>query len=162
MSMLTLIQRFCRRTNLTVPSTVYGTSDKQVRQILALLEEEGNDLSSRGDWEALTNEATHTTVALEDQGSMATIASNGFRYIKHNTIWDRNLSEPVYGGISGQDWQAIKATAVTGPTLPIPYSRRASSVESGTDCRAYMGIRVHQLQLDHRFCWNHLQAVFHG
>jgi hypothetical protein len=32
-----------------------------------------------------------------------------------NTIWDRNLSEPVYGGVSGRDWQAIKATNVTGP-----------------------------------------------
>lgn len=115
MSMLTLIQRFTRRTNLNVPNTVYGSSDKQVRQILALLEEEGNDLSSRGDWEALTREATHTTLAVEDQGAMATIASNGFRYIKNNTIWDRTLSEPVYGGVSGQDWQAIKAMNITGP-----------------------------------------------
>lgn len=115
MSMLTMIQRFCRRTNLTVPSTVYGSADSQIRQVLAILEEEGNDLSGRGDWQGLTNEATHTTVALEDQGAIATIASNGFRYIKHNTIWDRNLSEPVYGGVSGQDWQALKATNVTGP-----------------------------------------------
>lgn len=115
MNMLSLIQHFCSRTNLSVPQTVYGTSDKQARQILALLEEEGADLSARGEWEVLTNEKTHTTLAQEDQGAMTAIASNGFRYIKNDTIWDRNLQEPVYGGISGREWQALKATAVTGP-----------------------------------------------
>ncbi len=54
MSLLTIVQRFCGRTNLTVPATVYGTNDPQIRQILALLEEEGDDLSKRGDWSELT------------------------------------------------------------------------------------------------------------
>ena len=115
MSMLTIIQRFCGRSNIPVPATVYGTTDPQVRQALNLLEEEGNDLASRGDWQGLTFEATHTTIAQEDQGAIATIASNGFKYIKLDTIWDRNLTEPVYGGVSPQDWQALKAVAVTGP-----------------------------------------------
>lgn len=120
--MLSLIQHFCSRTNLSVPQTVYGTSDKQARQILALLEEEGADLSARGEWEVLTNEKTHTTLAQEDQGAMTAIASNGFRYIKNDTIWDRNLQEPVYGGISGREWQALKATAVTGPGINSAYA----------------------------------------
>ena len=81
MSLLTIVQRFCRRTNLTVPATVYGTSDPQIRQIMSLLEEEGNDLSGRGDWNELTFQATHTTTAAEDQGDIDSIATNGYRYI---------------------------------------------------------------------------------
>jgi hypothetical protein len=112
--MLLTVQRFCKRTNVDVPSTVLGTSDPQVKQILALLEEEGNDLASRGDWQELTNEATHTTVATESQGAISTIASNGFKYIKNGTIWDQDLSLPVYV-VDGGDWQQIKAINVTGP-----------------------------------------------
>ena len=114
MSLLTLTQRFCERTNLNSPSTVMGTTDPQIKQIKALLEEEGADLSGRGDWQELTNEATHTTLAQENQGAIDTIASNGFRYIKNGTIWDRDLRLPVYV-ISDVDWQQVKATVVTGP-----------------------------------------------
>lgn len=114
MTMLTAVQRFCGRTGLTVPSTVYGTTDPQIRQILAMLEEEGDDLSKRGAWQEITFEATHTTLAAEDQGAIATIASNGFNYIKNGTIWDRSLRLPVYV-IDGQNWQAAKAMTLTGP-----------------------------------------------
>lgn len=114
MSLLTIAQRFCRRTNLDVPSTVLGSTDPQIKQIGALLEEEGNNLAGRGDWQELTNEAIHTTVATESQGNINTIASNGFSYVKNGTIWDRDLRLPVYI-IDGTDWQQVKAIAVTGP-----------------------------------------------
>ena len=92
MSMLETVQRFCKRRNLDIPATVTGTTDSQIRQILAMLEEEGNELSGRGEWEQLTFEASHTTVATESQGEMTTIADNGYRYIKFDTIWDRTTS----------------------------------------------------------------------
>lgn len=114
-SMLTIVQRHCQRTALPVPSTVYGSSDTLTQQILGLLEEEGRDLSSRGDWEGLISEATHTTLAAEDQGAIATIASNGFRYIKNQTIWDRTSKLPVCGPMDGVEWQAQKAMATTNP-----------------------------------------------
>lgn len=112
--MLEIVQDLCGRQNLPTPTTVYGTTDQQVRQLLKLLEEEGNDLSVRGGWERLVIEATHTTVALEDQGAITTIA-NGFRYIKNNTIWDRTNRLPVLGPVDGQDWQAMKALVALGP-----------------------------------------------
>lgn len=114
MTMLTMVQHFCRRTNLSVPTTVYGSTDPQVLQIMALLEEEGIDLSKRGEWQETTFEATHTTVATEDQGAITSIATNGFSYIRNNTIWDRteNLPILVYNDV---EWQAEKGFAVTGP-----------------------------------------------
>lgn len=115
MSLLTVVQHFCERQNLPSPSTVYGTTDKLVTQVKALLEEEGNDLSSRGNWEALTREAAHTSLANEDQGKIATIADDGFRFIVNQTIWDRSTRLPVCGPLDGRDWQALKALVSTGP-----------------------------------------------
>lgn len=115
MALLQTVQHFCRRQNIPVPATVYGTTDPQVQQVMSLLEEEGNDLSSRGAWQGITFEAAHTTIAAEDQGAIDTIASNGFRYIKNQTIWDRTSRLPVIGPLDGQDWQALKALQVSGP-----------------------------------------------
>jgi hypothetical protein len=114
-TLLEVVTDQCGRQNIPVPTTVYGTSDPQVRQIMRLLEEEGNDLSVRGSWECLMNEASHTTLALEDQGAIATIASNGFRSIKNNTIWDRTDRLPVIGPMDAMEWQAMKAVFANGP-----------------------------------------------
>ena len=115
MSMLTTVQHFYRRTGLPRPTTVYGNTDPQVLQVMALLEEEGNDLAARGAWEALTVEATHTSLAAEDQGAIATLASRGFRYIKNDTIWDRTDKLPIYGPLNGREWQAVKGFGSSGP-----------------------------------------------
>ena len=115
MSLLSVVTSFCQRTGLTVPASVMGTTDPQITQIRALLEEEGNDLSSRGAWQGITFEAALTTLAAEDQGAMTTIASNGFRYIKNQTIWDRTNQLPVLGPTDSQEWQALKAVVITGP-----------------------------------------------
>lgn len=115
MSLLTVIQYVCGRTNVPVPQTVLGsTSDTQVLQMLRLLEEEGTDLAKRGPWEGITNEATHTTTAAEDQGALTTIAPNGFAYIKNNTFWDRTTHLPILGPLSDAEWQSLKGLNTTG------------------------------------------------
>ena len=114
MSMLTLIQHHLRRTGLPYATAVYGSTDPQVLQAMALLEEEGNDLAVRHDWQALTLEAAHTSLAAEDQGAIATIAANGFRHIKNETTWDRTNSLPIIGPIDDKDWQSIKGMTSTG------------------------------------------------
>jgi hypothetical protein len=115
MTMLAAIQHFCRRSGIPRPTTVYGSTDSQVLQVMALLEEEGNDLSLRNDWQALTFEASHTSLATEDQGAIATIASNGFRHIKNETIWNRSTQIPLYGPMDAAEWQAVKGITSTGP-----------------------------------------------
>lgn len=115
MSLKTIIQSMCGRTNLPVPETVLGTSDTQVLQMLRLLEEEGDDLSKRGAWEGLTDEASLTTTNTEDQGAMTTLCPNGFRYIKNQTIWSRSRRLPVAGPLDSGEWQTLKAMFINGP-----------------------------------------------
>lgn len=115
MTVLTICQNFCNRVNLPQPATVLGTTDSQVQQIRAILEEEGNDLSARYAWQGITFEASHTSLAQEDQGAIATIASNGFRYIKNGTFWDRTDQIRILGPLDDKEWQQAKAMAPTGP-----------------------------------------------
>ena len=115
MSMLSVIQHFCERQNLPIPLTVYGSTDKQVVQVKALLEEEGNDIAKRGPWNTMVLEAAWTTVATEDQGAITTIAPNGFDYIVNQTIWDRSIRLPVAGPMNEREWQTLKAMFVNGP-----------------------------------------------
>lgn len=114
-TILQIVTQFCERKNLSVPATVLGSSDAQIVQIRALLEKEGRDLRNRGAWEGITKEATHVTLAAEDQGALATIASSGFDYIKNDTFWDRTDHVPVRGPLSDTQWQSAKALAATGP-----------------------------------------------
>lgn len=114
MSLLTIVQLFCERTQVPSPTSVMGTSDPQVLQVRALLEEEGEALSRRGDWEGLTLEASHTTLAAEDQGAITSIATNGYRYIKNDTMWDRTDKLPI-PQMHSTLWQRYKATVNASP-----------------------------------------------
>ncbi len=143
MSLLTTVQRFCRRNNITVPDTVIGTANDQVAQIYSLLEEEGNDLAGRGNWQSMVLEAVHTTLAAESQGSMGDIADEGYRYVKNQTIWDRTENLPVIV-IDDADWQAEKGFASTSPryrarirtneliVTPVPPAGNVWAFEYGT------------------------------
>lgn len=115
MSLLTIIKNFCQRQLLPEPATVMGTTDQQILQVKALLEEEGMDLGKRGIWERMVYEASLTTVATESQGAITTIATNGFSFIRNQTIWDRTSRLPIVGPIGSSEWQGIKAVITSGP-----------------------------------------------
>ena len=115
MPLLDVVTYFCQRTNLPVPATVIGSSDQQVLQVKALLEEEGIDLTKRIASQATTFEASITTLAVEDQGAITAYATNGFSFIKNRTIWDRSSRLPIVGPLDGEDWQMLKAVVSTGP-----------------------------------------------
>lgn len=114
MTMLTVVNDAQRRLGLNVSSTVAGNSDETTVQLLALLNQAGEELAQDYQWQALIREATFTTVATESQGSISTIAP-GFGYILNQTIWNRSLRRPIFGALSAQEWQLLKASSVTGP-----------------------------------------------
>jgi hypothetical protein len=114
-SLLTLVKRFTDRTALPEPTTVIGNPDPDFLQIMHLLEETCDELSSEFPWEWLVNEATWAATNTEDQGSIETLAPNGFRYMVKDTFWNRTQRLPIIGPLQAPDWQSIKAIIVTGP-----------------------------------------------
>lgn len=109
-----MVQRACRRLGLSVPTAVVGNTDAQVAQLLELAIEEGEELSSRHGWSALTAEATYTQVAARDQGLLSTLAS-GFESMIPESFWNRTTTLPVVGPVTPRDWQMLMAFPVTGP-----------------------------------------------
>lgn len=108
---LKIIQTAYKRLGLTAPNAAVTSGDVQVLQMLALLEEEGQEQAERYQWQSLQQEATFTTQAIELQTDLPT----GFSYIVNDTIWNRTLRRPVYGPKSQQDWQQAKAMNINGP-----------------------------------------------
>lgn len=125
MSLLTVTQYFCGRQGLPIPSTVIGNTDTTVLMLLRLLEEEGNDLAKRGNWNVLTREATYTTLAVANHGPITTIAPIFYRHILNDTIWDRSGKLPILT-CTDEEWQAIQAMTTT--TTPYRYRLRGGDL----------------------------------
>ena len=116
MSLLTLITQVCSRIgSVAAPSSVSSSSDPQIIQLMALANEEGQDLCRRYPWQRLQNESHFTTVATESQGAIGTLAGSGFDYVLNDIMWNRSLRRPVFGPLTAQDWQQLKAQNITGP-----------------------------------------------
>lgn len=114
LSCLQIIQTACRRIGILAPNAAVTSSDQQIIQLVALAEEEGQELETRYQWQGIQTEATFNTVASELQGALSTIAP-GFAYIVNDTFWNRTLRRPLYGPTSEQDWQQKKAIQLNGP-----------------------------------------------
>ncbi len=114
MSLLTIIQTAADLIGIPRPAAATSSTDTQVRQLLALAQVGGRQLSRRHDWTALIREATITTVATESQGVLSTLCP-GIRYLVNDTGWNRTTQEPLGGPLSPQEWQGLKGFTVTGP-----------------------------------------------
>ena len=114
-SLLNAAKAFCARTGLCTPTAVVSSTDQTMQQILALANEVLEELVDRWIFEELVNETTFISTALEDQGSIYTIAPNGFDRIIEETIYDRTQKIPIYGPIGPQAWQQAKAFVPIGP-----------------------------------------------
>jgi hypothetical protein len=66
-SLLFIIREACKRLGITVPNAAVSSTDLQVQQLVALCNEEGQELSSRYAWQRLTKTATFTTVVSQSQ-----------------------------------------------------------------------------------------------
>lgn len=114
MTCLSIVQAACDRLALARPNAVVTSSDPQVRQMLALLNEEGKSLSQETSWQVLRKQATFTTVATEQQCLLSDVAP-GLKFIVNDTIWNRSLRMPVFGPLSPQVWQQQVAMFYKGP-----------------------------------------------
>lgn len=107
MTMLSIIQDTCDRIGITRPSAVIGSTDTQVRQLLALLNEEGQDLTKRGLWQSMTKEHTFVTTATPAQTNTP-IPTDLDRFID-DSFFNRTQVRKLRGPITPQEWQAFQA-----------------------------------------------------
>ena len=115
MSLLTVIQDAADQIGLARPAQVATSTDAQIRQLFRMAQIEGRELSRRHEWQALMKQATHTTLAAQNQGSITSIASDGFRSMVNNSLWNRSQLEQIGGPVDSADWQALQASVTASP-----------------------------------------------
>lgn len=106
MSLLSIVTNSAKLLSIPVPTTVVTSSDTQVQLLLALGNEEGQELAAGHDWQQLTQEGHFTTVAAEEQPGAAPADLDHFIA---NSLFDRSTLRELIGPITPQQWQAIKA-----------------------------------------------------
>lgn len=114
-TVLQIVQDVCARRGLPVPTSVVNSRDSQIVQMAGLLQTVLNELVRDYQWEALTYEATFTTVLGEDQGAMTTLAPNGFVKVITSTFFNRTRRIPFYGPLDERQWQQLKTLPNPGP-----------------------------------------------
>jgi hypothetical protein len=114
-TLIQIVQSFAAERGLPVPSAALSSSDRQIVQIVGLLQAFNRDLITRKAFQANSVEALWTMLAAENQGSIDTIAPSGFEGILLETVYDRTLRLPLAGGVSPSEWQTRKALNFTGP-----------------------------------------------
>lgn len=117
-SVLNIVRNACRRIGLVAPSTATGSTDLQIIQLVALLNEDGKELANRYPWTVLQAEKTFVSVAAVDQGLITptiVAASLGFKYIINESVWNRSRRYPSAGPTQAPRWQAETAFGITGP-----------------------------------------------
>lgn len=73
MNLLQLIQQTCNELGITAPTAVVSSQDPQIKQLYALMNRHGHDLSRQYDWEMLNKEFILNTLAFNVE---ATITQN--------------------------------------------------------------------------------------
>lgn len=110
-----MLTQVCGRIGITAPTSFASSPDPQIMQLIALANEEGQELAARYPWQSLTVEKTFSSVAAEIQGTVAALAGTDFKYIFNSIMWDRTLLRPVLGPLLPAQWQELKARNITGP-----------------------------------------------
>jgi hypothetical protein len=113
-SLLTVVQDFCAENSLPIPAGVCGVTETGVAQYKALMKRLVTELSQYV-WKEQVIRKTFTTIASEDQGSIATVIGADCRGIIQNSIWNESQRRPLVGPVPPAVWESLKALPVTGP-----------------------------------------------
>jgi len=92
----------------------YNTSDKSFLQMTYLLNVAGEELCQLYPWEFLVKEHSITT-ASTDSGEYS--LPSDFLYMTNQTGWERSNSVPLYGPLSGQEWQYLLGRDLVTQTI---------------------------------------------
>jgi hypothetical protein len=109
-TVLTIVQELTDKfPTIGRPSTLVNSSNKTVKQFLALLNEEGRSLVKQSTWPELRKEYSLTLVSGQETYALP----SDFSAITSDTIWDRTNSRQVVGGLTPKEWQIQKSAVGT-------------------------------------------------
>lgn len=112
MSLLTTAQAVAEEVGLKSPSTIIGNSDKNVKQLLRLINRSGRILAKKN-WTILQVEHTFSLVAATASYSLP----SDFERLLDDTAWDRTTYWQLRGPLSPKEWQVKKSALVASATL---------------------------------------------
>lgn len=115
MTCLSIVQDVCQRINLPSPTTAAQSADPAIQQVVALATKEAEWQIAEYDWQALLLEGSFTTVAAEIQVANITTTFPGLKAILNDVMWNRDLRRPVFGPMTAQRWEQLKAMVMQGP-----------------------------------------------
>lgn len=117
LNLLQMVQEFCKRTNLPVPSTAANSTDPGVRQYVGLLNEEIEACLLKLEWQELLQQCTFTTLGVSDQGLVDTLCGFPAAFVLNDILWDTDTRLPIFGPVGPQRWEQYKALPITGTLL---------------------------------------------
>jgi hypothetical protein len=132
-TVLSIMQKFCRRRSLTVPSAVVTSTDQTITQALELMMEGVEELANMSDWKCMQlqvapfyHQGQYTTptsyIALDMSFGMG-----DFKWIIPGTFWCTSTRLPVAGPLSEAQAQQMQVLQVT----PAQYSYWIGQGQSG-------------------------------
>lgn len=118
---LAIVRSVAPRLGIATPNTATGSTDVQIQQLLALVNEEGQELAARFDWQELTYPVTFSAVAVEAQGFLTDIITDNvgavsFRKVLNDTLWNLTKRTRITGPLTAAQYNlATAANTSTGP-----------------------------------------------
>jgi hypothetical protein len=105
MSLLTICQDAAAACGFSRPSSIVNNTDTTALQLLALANQQGEQMSKAKNWSVLVEEHTFTLATSDQDYALP----SDFRWIVPNTTWDRSDDRIVLNPITGEEWQFLKA-----------------------------------------------------
>lgn len=118
---LQIVRTVAPRLGIATPNTATGSTDLQIQQLLAFVNQEGQELAARYDWQALTYPVTFSAVAVEAQGNIEdliedNIGALSFRKVINDAMWNLTTRTRITGPLNSVQWNlATASSTAVGP-----------------------------------------------
>lgn len=109
MSLLSIITTVCEELSLVVPTTVIGSTDRQIVQLKALANRAGKTMARKYAWQAIRKEIDFSTLAQQQQNGF--MPADFDRFVP-NSMFNRSTRRPVTGPLTPRQYQWIQAQPV--------------------------------------------------
>jgi hypothetical protein len=112
-TLLQLCQDVLKATGYNPPTAIASHQGPDSKRLVQLVNEVGQELTTRNKWRRLTFEATVSTSATTTYNLPSDLYE-----IVNDTMWSRTETEEASGPVNEQDWQMLKGTDAVHALVP--------------------------------------------